>query len=720
MLTAIAEEHPVILVVDDLHLADDVSLAVLHLVMRRAGRKPLMVILLARPGELTQSGRASKFRESAPDLNMLQSELQPLTDQESQEMLKSLIPTDQQPPSGPARRALVRAAAGYPMVLELLVQDWQQNGEASLALSIDAMTEAPGPPAEAYLPYKQILERITRSLDATTHNVLNLASVLGHRVNDLRMYGVVDLSVGQTMGGMAELVTRRVLRDGAHGLEFVNEMVRGAAYLGVPISGRKVLHSRIADRLVDDQLRGESDLGLEIAWHCIRAGRSNEAIPFLLSGAREAMRRGALESAERALSTVLPHLFGGERADAVVLLGDILQEQGRWMESLSLVDSEAQRGQDFNQDWLTVLTINSQCHLGPFTAEETTEKINALVQVISESGRTATQIAAALTATTLGSNLRDKWPAKLVLASLPSISRRHLSQEDLCRLSLVKARLMYQMQDSAASLREIEGALATLDLAKAINTASAHFQLGLGCISCKAGEYTKSCSHLEDAYAIAVRLGNDTLRSEIAVNLSLGHGRLGNYDNQLRLANETLSISAGLISNFHVVLAAYCGAVASIFRADMTRARAFMSEVNTRVGCVLPQWGLQAWDLYRADLHFLLGDKEESRTAALSATAGPNSRLHSSSFAGAYCRWIAMLPRTPGSFEIALEIVRSFAVELSSYDALDKAEILASLAFLQRRVGDSTTMDTDHVLISHLKDLPPAVSDYLARLQILE
>ena len=36
MLTTIAEEHPVILVVDDLHYADDVSLAVLHLVMRRA------------------------------------------------------------------------------------------------------------------------------------------------------------------------------------------------------------------------------------------------------------------------------------------------------------------------------------------------------------------------------------------------------------------------------------------------------------------------------------------------------------------------------------------------------------------------------------------------------------------------------------------------------------------------------------------------------------
>ena len=62
MLTAMAEEHPVILVVDDLHYADDVSLAVLHLVMRRATNQSIMMLLLARPGELSQSPHASGLR----------------------------------------------------------------------------------------------------------------------------------------------------------------------------------------------------------------------------------------------------------------------------------------------------------------------------------------------------------------------------------------------------------------------------------------------------------------------------------------------------------------------------------------------------------------------------------------------------------------------------------------------------------------------------------
>jgi hypothetical protein len=63
MLLAVAEEHPVILVVDDLHLADDASLAVLHLVMRRSRGQPIMVVLIARPGELPRSPQAARLRE---------------------------------------------------------------------------------------------------------------------------------------------------------------------------------------------------------------------------------------------------------------------------------------------------------------------------------------------------------------------------------------------------------------------------------------------------------------------------------------------------------------------------------------------------------------------------------------------------------------------------------------------------------------------------------
>ena len=139
------------------------------------------------------------------------------------------------------------------MVLELLTQDWQANGEQSLALAIDAMTTDLEGGAGPTAAYRHIIARIVRSLDQQTHSVLSLAAVLGHRLNDLTMYGLIDMSFGQTMASLSELSARRVLRDGNEGLEFVNELVRASAYAAIPSLLRRALHSSVVDRLLSDE-----------------------------------------------------------------------------------------------------------------------------------------------------------------------------------------------------------------------------------------------------------------------------------------------------------------------------------------------------------------------------------------------------------------------------------------------------------------------------------
>src|SRR5215204_348255 len=117
-------------------------------------------------------------------------------------MLRSLLCSDNRLLSLADERCLLRASAGYPMVLEFLVQDWQVSGEHSLALSLDAMTAEFGTGGPVQSCYGHILDRITTSLDSSTCNVLNLASLLGRRLNDLSLYTLVDLTVSQTMAGL--------------------------------------------------------------------------------------------------------------------------------------------------------------------------------------------------------------------------------------------------------------------------------------------------------------------------------------------------------------------------------------------------------------------------------------------------------------------------------------------------------------------------------------
>ncbi len=290
LISTIAEDHPLILVVDDLHLADEASLAVLHMVLRRLSREQVMAIFTARSAELVQSVEATLLRESIATTGGKEIVLGPLDTDATGMLLDALVEQNPPQPTATIRRALVTASGGYPMVLELLVQDWRTNGPGSVALALEAITEVYVAGLEPMAAYDRLLSRLRNSLNSASTNTLNMAAVLGHRLNDLSMYATVDLSMGQTMAALGQLSHLRILRDGERGLEFVNELVRACAYASIPSSVRKALHGSVADRLLHSRQQGSGG-GLEIAWHCMRAGRASEAIPQLLRGARDAIRK---------------------------------------------------------------------------------------------------------------------------------------------------------------------------------------------------------------------------------------------------------------------------------------------------------------------------------------------------------------------------------------------------------------------------------------------
>ena len=162
-------------------------------------------------------------------------------------------------------------------------------GQAQRPSGLDAMTLEFTGGTGLMAAYGRILPRLSGALEPATRNALDLASILGSRLNDLSLYSIVDLSLGQTMAALGQLSELRVLREGERGLEFTNELLRAHVYAALPSPVRRALHASITDRL----LHSESAIGLEIAWHCMRAGRTDEAIPYLLSGAMEAIRSGA-------------------------------------------------------------------------------------------------------------------------------------------------------------------------------------------------------------------------------------------------------------------------------------------------------------------------------------------------------------------------------------------------------------------------------------------
>jgi DNA-binding SARP family transcriptional activator/predicted ATPase len=718
MLAMVAEEHPVILVVDDLHLADDVSLAILHLMMRRARGQPVMVLLIARPGELPQSPQATKLRAAAGALGIHEIELLPLGDEESLELLRSLIPTDEAHPSLAAQRALLRAAAGYPMVLELLVQDWKASGEQSLALSVDAMTEEFGAGSPPQASYRQILDRMTRSLDNTTHNVLNLAALLGHRLNDLNMYAIVDLSAGQTMSAMAELVTRRVLRDGTQGLEFVNEMVRAAAYIGVPPTLRRVLHGNIADRFIHDRYLGDSDRGLEIAWHCIRAGRSEEATPYLLRGAREAIQSGVPYAAERGLSTALPSLAGSDRSKALTLLAEALQEQSKWDESLSVLEEVERSPQSDATHSAFVLSTRARRRLGYIDSTELAELPARFLAFMGSQADRSSRIQAAVEAASIVNAARYRRLTPLLLETVSSLGERALEVNDVAQLLLAQSMLFYNIRDFSSSLNCIAEAMNLLQKRRAVNSVLAMLQSGTGAILGAQGSYAASTAAFLQSYNTALRIGNDRIYLQASANLALGFARLGEYEKAIEWADRAFECPDSCMA-FPVRLQAAQGAVlASAMLSRTSKAEELIRQRGDKFASYGSASISQAWALYSADGYAMLNMCREAEEEGIRATSGENCESHSDFCVGAYARWVARSSLPLRRVEQAQSRLDTLALSLSNYDAIDQAEVLNAKAWLDFQTGRTTSARLSEMHL-HLRSLPSAIHDQLGRMGML-
>ena len=717
MLSAIAEEHPLVMVVDDLHLADDASLAVLHLVMRRTRGQPVMIVMIARPGELQASMQAERLRENGTALGVQEVELSPLSEVESRQLLGSLIPEDQPQPSSTVRRTLLRAAGGFPMVLELVAQDWQANGDKSLALTLDAMTAELGNGSSPPAIYRRVLDRIVRTLDPSSHNVLNMAAILGRRLNDTTMYKLADLGVGQTMAGFAELASRRVLRDADVGLEFVNELVRVAAYLGVPSPVRIALHAQIAERLIQDEQKGDQHLGLEIAWHCVRGGREAEATPYLWKGARDALRRGAPHNAERALSTALPHLQGDDKQDALVLLAETLQEQSLWRESLDALAQVPRGTSAGHSDIGEVLTLRAQRRLQYFRPSELTSASEKLLHLIQNSCDSSTKVRASLEAASIVSTLRQHADAASLLESLSRLASIPLESNDKAQLLVAQAMLEYTVRDLDASEKTLSEALRTLESEGAANSIGARLYTGIGANLGARGNYSSALPWLTKAYETALRIGSDQVSQLAAGNLCLFCSRLGNYVESLHWVDRALS-PATLLSAYERLAALQGNLISLAMLGRGSKVQQAVSE-RTLQGADYPGWINQSLDLFAADALLLLGRPREAMEYGRSATTGYNQVLHRPCCVGPYARWVARVGVEGAESESAVQTLDSLTSQSIAFDRVDQADILSAQAWLYKHLGKDRRGPL-YSLKDRLEGLPLPIADQIQRMGMLE
>jgi tetratricopeptide (TPR) repeat protein len=421
-----------------------------------------------------------------------------------------------------------------------------------------------------------------------------------------------------------------------------------------------------------------------------------------------------LDTAERALSTALPQLSEDYHDQAVLLLTEILQEQGRWSESTALLlDANVTP----RSELATVFAILAEHRTTSSSSSRLATDVRHLLTTITRSAIPSLRVKAAQAAARLIADLRDEVLGRELVGAVDAIPTTGLEDHEAIQLASAKVQLLYHINDRATCLQELLDLIAKLEKVGAVNATLANLYTGLGAIRCYEGRYDDASTNFRRAFDLFVRIGNETVQGNIAAQIALCCGRLGNYGDQVawsRRAAEKLDAS---FMGYNHVQAAYYGSFALAMRGEVRQALDVMSKAATGIPVSTPPWLVQAWNLARADILYLCGQPANAMSVAYEATGYPRPRLHATSLAGSFARWLALIGETQPGVQIAAASIDQLYGKLDRFDALDQVEIVCArnLCPLVHQNQERRGVEIEE----RMRRLPAAVGEQLRRLGMI-
>jgi DNA-binding SARP family transcriptional activator len=317
LLARLAEDKPVVIVLDDIHLADASSWDELQYVMGNVPEARLLVVAAGRPGELAEQPLAAEVLHSLEQEGFLaRLKLAALEAETIGELAEAVLGR-----SAPQTLSdwLVERSQGNTLFALTLLRAVVQEGAD---LSAPALTHIPESLAE------RVAARLTR-LDQPTLAILETLAALGRRVDVATLATVTRIPFETLAGGLAQLVRARLVaedeRDRDVTYEVTHPLIQEAIYEGISAARRQAAH-----RLIGRALLAGGRLG-EAAAHFARSAHvgDDEAISALSEAVREAERRGAYREAVIILSALAELLPSGD--DRWLEVAGVLSRQADWV-----------------------------------------------------------------------------------------------------------------------------------------------------------------------------------------------------------------------------------------------------------------------------------------------------------------------------------------------------------------------------------------------------
>ena len=273
LVSCLAAEQPRLILLEDIHWADDMSVRLLAFVGRRVRGARALLVATAREEELGEDTTLSRvLDELGVDPGAERTTLTPLSRDDTASLVRSLAPAGMDA-DATARltERLFAASGGNPfMVVETIRAMADGAGDRSTGSSLPERV-------------RQIIAgRLTR-LGDRSRSLLATASVIG-REFDFRLLqaasGLPEATAAEEVEEVEVLVRRRILRVVEERFDFVHDQVREVVHDQLLTPRRTLLHAAVTRAIEGGHARTLDEDVERLAYHAFRGELWEEAVRY--------------------------------------------------------------------------------------------------------------------------------------------------------------------------------------------------------------------------------------------------------------------------------------------------------------------------------------------------------------------------------------------------------------------------------------------------------
>ncbi len=360
-----ARIHPVILLLDDVHWADDGSLDVLrHLLLTIPRQTPLIAMMMARPS----------FFERLPDwdANLPAHEridLKPLSRDESREMVQQILRHVTILPSA-LRELIVGGAEGNPFYLEELVKMLIDGrvilpGEVEWTVNMDRLDTVSIPPTLA-----GVLQARLDALESSERASLQRASVVGRVFWDRAVQALSPEKEAERerLNGSLQVLRKKELIyvnpdstfSGTQEYSFKHALLRDVTYETLLKRQRVEYHARAAEWLNSVSGERRSEYLPVIAEHYEKAGMHDHAARALVEAGEQVLGVSGFNDAFRFFRQALAYLPKNQLRDITYIqlkIGEIFLRSGELTDALKYSENAMHSSKDLTGSSLQAMSM---------------------------------------------------------------------------------------------------------------------------------------------------------------------------------------------------------------------------------------------------------------------------------------------------------------------------------------------------------------------------